>query len=449
LSRADTSVVLLALVVLGTAGAWAEDPAAPAGAPAQTGLHVAVSLEPTGAVHVGELVRVFLDVGTETRFSIAPRFSELRLPDAIALVPDPLPAKLSRVIDGRPVQFIRHVVVVFPLRPGRLEIPPLEVIAGGEVDGRPTGPVSLATTALAIDVEAVPGAGTGVVLPATPRLTVEESFDPQPGQLRMGDAVTRTVRLEAERSLGLMLPDLAFAGPDGVAVYPDPPRIEDDANRGRYRGRRVESVTYVFERPGRKQLPELRVPWWNSEAERLEEAVLPARQVTVIPSLAQVVELGVELARTQGPFWIAAALLLWTVRTPSQRVLAAARRIAHEAQRRSQEGEAHAFRAFRRACRRGDADAMVSCFWRWRDRIDRTAPPRFEVLRDAAGHENAILDRFARARYGRDAKATPTPRQVERAVRKLRRRLLAGRPSMPRIPRLNPGGSTALPARRE
>jgi hypothetical protein len=441
-----TSVVLLALVVLGTAGAWAEAPAAPAEAPAETGLHVAVSREPTGAVHQGELVRVFLDVGTETRFTIAPRFPELRLPDAIALVPDPLPAKLSRVIDGRPVQFIRNVVVVFPLRPGRREIPPLEIIAGGEVDGRPTGPVSLSTAALTVDVEAVPGAGAGVVLPATPRLTVEESFDPQPGQLRMGDAVTRTVTLEAERSLGLMLPDLAFAGPDGVAVYPDPPRIEDDANRGRYLGRRVESVTYVFERPGRKQLPELRIAWWNSEAERLEEAVLPARQVTVIPSLAQVVELGVELARTQGPFWIAAALLLWTVRTPAQRVLAAARRTVHEARRRSLEGEAHAFRAFRRACRRGDDDVMVRCFWRWRSRIDLTAPPAFETLRRTPGHENGILDRFARARYGPDPEATPTPREVGRAVRKLRRRLLAQRSSAPRMSGLNPGGSAASSA---
>jgi hypothetical protein len=142
-----------------------------------------------------------------------------------------------------------------------------------------------------------------------------------------------------------------------------------------------------------------------------------------VASPAQLAELAWEQVRARGPFWIAVVLFLWAIRKPVCRGLRWAWRAALDARRRRLEGEAHAFRVFRRACRRGDLDGMASTFWRWRDRIGHVPPEGLRAARDALGEQRAILGRFERARYGRDAAGMPAPREVGSAVGKLRRAL--------------------------
>ena len=54
---------------------------------------------------------------------------------------------------------------------------------------------------------------------------------------------------------GMAMLDLAFAAPPGVRVYVDPPQTDDHVERGDLTGRRIDRVTYVFERGGSFPMP--------------------------------------------------------------------------------------------------------------------------------------------------------------------------------------------------
>ena len=63
---------------------------------------------------------------------------------------------------------------------------------------------------------------------------------------------------------------------DGMAAYPKPPVVQDHSERGTFTGTRIDSVTYVCERPGTVTVPALEFPWWNVRTQTMEMVTLPA-----------------------------------------------------------------------------------------------------------------------------------------------------------------------------
>lgn len=70
------------------------------------------------------------------------------------------------------------------------------------------------------------GARDASLLITSPRLEVAETWSPEGTQVRVGDAVTRTVNLHATEVLGMGFPPLAFETPPGIAAYPRPPDLD-------------------------------------------------------------------------------------------------------------------------------------------------------------------------------------------------------------------------------
>ena len=48
-------------------------------------------------------------------------------------------------------------------------------------------------------------------------------------------------------------------------MYPQPPVVQDHVERGAFTGERIQTVTYMCERPGAVTLPALSLPWWDVE----------------------------------------------------------------------------------------------------------------------------------------------------------------------------------------
>ena len=111
---------------------------------------------------------------------------------------------------------------------------------------------------------------------ATPKLTVNERFDRKPETLKVGEAFTRTITMTVKDSIAMLLPPLPFEAVEGLGVYPAQPQVTDKAERGQYTGTRVESVTYVMEKPGDYHLPQITIHWWDTSRGELKQEVLPA-----------------------------------------------------------------------------------------------------------------------------------------------------------------------------
>lgn len=181
---------------------------------------------------------------------------------------------------------------VFPQRSGTLEIAPLTLT--GTLKSRtsrfglnPFGPQGGRTVRVrseAREVEVLPRPGDWPAgepwLPAS-ELRLEESWSPDPPRFRVGEPVTRNIRIEARGLASSQLPDLAVAWPDAVRVYPDAPGGGDVRGRDGITGTRTLSSAVIPVRGGNLHFPEIRVAWWNTRTQRREVAILPARTYPV------------------------------------------------------------------------------------------------------------------------------------------------------------------------
>src|SRR5690606_16105695 len=79
---------------------------------------------------------------------------------------------------------------------------------------------------------------------------------------------------------------LAENYPDAFKVYPDQPALHDARSRDGITGTREEKAALIPQQAGTFVLPEISIPWWNTQTNRLEHARLPARTVDVKPAAA-------------------------------------------------------------------------------------------------------------------------------------------------------------------
>ncbi|HUD42086.1 MAG TPA: BatD family protein [Dokdonella sp.] len=184
----------------------------------------------------------------------------------------------------------RHYALI-PEASGTLRIAAL-VFRGSALDPRdPTGffnrgrAVSASSDAVEFNVRPRPdGWGTDPWLPAVD-LTLADETD-LPAEVRVGDPVTRTVRMKAQGLGYEQLPELDFPPLAGAEIYPDKSQVVTRDDGTWLFGERVRKFAVVPTQPGRLELPEIRLRWWNTATGEEAIAVLPARVVQVLPAAA-------------------------------------------------------------------------------------------------------------------------------------------------------------------
>ena len=180
---------------------------------------------------------------------------------------------------------------VYPQKSGALRIPAVgftarEVQPGRSLLGARLGRrLRVASEPLEIMVKSVPASFPGEVWLPARALTLEENWSIDPASLNVGDSTTRTLTLTARGLQGSQLPPLSSVQgavniPE-LRFYPDQESIDQSELAEGLQGRRVQSEALVARSGGTWTLPEIRVPWWNIETDRLEFATLPARTVVV------------------------------------------------------------------------------------------------------------------------------------------------------------------------
>ena len=180
---------------------------------------------------------------------------------------------------------------VYPQKSGKLTIPAIgfsarEVQPGRSLLGARLGRrLRLTSEPIEMSVKSVPAAFPGEVWLPARDLTLDENWSIDPEALAVGDSTTRTLTLVGRGLQGSQLPPLssvqgALNIPE-LRFYPDQEAIDQSELENGLQGRRVQSEALVARSGGAWALPEIRIPWWNTDTDRLEFAVIPARQVAV------------------------------------------------------------------------------------------------------------------------------------------------------------------------
>ena len=202
----------------------------------------------------------------------------------------------QRKIDGR--QWLIHEVryAIFPEQSGNLEVP-AQTFTARESSARRSlfdtsngKPLRMESKPLTIKVLPRPeNYPAGDWLPAQ-RVTLEESWSVPPEQLKAGESATRTVRISGEGLQGAQLPPIMFPSVNGLKYYPDQPIISDTEVGTGLLGSRQDSAALVPTRAGSWKIAEISIPWWDTQAQEVRYATLPARQIVV--AAASVEEFG-------------------------------------------------------------------------------------------------------------------------------------------------------------
>ena len=294
-------------------------------------------------------------------------------------------------------------------------------------------------------------------------LTLTEEWPDTPPRIVAGDPVVWTVRLRAAGLGGEQLPRVDTSGVTGARVYPDQPSVATRTDANAVHGERVQPLALVAGAAGELRLPELRVQWWDVEADAPRVALIPARTVVVEPAPSQVATSQVAASQARGSepapardpaagragAWqgISAALAAaWVV---TLALLARARR----RQRRdgpsgepSTSGDPHGTAAARRrvvaACRRSDPRAAREALLSWA-RIAWPESPPLDLMDLAPRVDDPLLTEailaLDRALWSsRNASWTGTA-LADRLPRRLGPRTVPGRTARTRgLPSLHP-----------
>jgi hypothetical protein len=194
--------------------------------------------------------------------------------------------------DGRRYRVIERRYAIFAQRSGSLTIPALGF--QGRIADNNRGSlfsrgrrIKRDSDSITLDVRPRPAAAVGSYWLPSVALSLHDAWSQQPPQFRVGEPITRTLRIEAQGLSQSQLPELAWPTLDWARLYPDQPVTENSIDGQWLVGRREQRIALVPTQAGRFTFPEIRLDWWDTQQDKARTAVLPAMDLEVLPALAQ------------------------------------------------------------------------------------------------------------------------------------------------------------------
>lgn len=145
-------------------------------------------------------------------------------------------------------------------------------------------PVFLKSAPIEIDVRPIPLENNGNWwLPAQDVLLVDKWENENP-QIKVGEALHRTIYLKADGVLDNQLPSINFPETKGLKQYPEKPAMEMKAENGHVTSVMKISNVYIPNATGDIEIPAIEIPWFNVNTKQMETAKLKGRKISVIPN---------------------------------------------------------------------------------------------------------------------------------------------------------------------
>jgi len=323
-----------------------------------------------------ELVVRFLSDGFA--FSGTPLFPDIQIEGAI-VVPPRSGMNITERRSGQTWIGVERRYSVYPTRTGELIVPSITIGASvrnsaGVADVADRSESLVRQVVIPSELAGNPGA----VL--TPKLSLSQTFEPDANELKVGDAIRRTVTVTAEDTAAMLLPAVVPVKLEGFEAYPDQPVLNDREYRGSLTATRTDSVTYIAQKRGQYELPPISVFWWDPEQDQVREAAVPALSLTVLANPRWAVDPNEPMqAETEtttpgggAKYFIAAAVIItclflvgwWLSRLYGHRL----RRILGDYRVQRAESEKVYFRRFQQACHTNDPQAALRTLLAWLDR---------------------------------------------------------------------------------
>jgi len=113
-------------------------------------------------------------------------------------------------------------------------------------------------------------------------LSIRETWDPDTTSIRAGASLRRSIEIVATGNTGSSIPppDSSFES-QLIRRYPEAPVLEDDTRGESVTGKRLQNEGLVPAWGGTVEIPGVEISWWDTDARRVRETRLPARQLNI------------------------------------------------------------------------------------------------------------------------------------------------------------------------
>lgn len=236
--------------------------------------------------YVGQRVVLAVELLAPGYFADAPAFDLPDPPGLLLVPPSGSPVVSSETVGGAAFTVQRHELSVFARRGGEQTIPPFNVrfhFKRNPLD-KDSVPASVVTEPVHFTAKVPPGAEKLGSLISARRFTAVESWKPEPGRAKAGDAFTRTISYSAPDVPAMAFPPFPAGMIEGLGIYPRPPEVLDVSDRGSLTGKRRDIISYVCQRAGHFVIPAERLTWFDLDTRALQTIEFPARTIDAAPA---------------------------------------------------------------------------------------------------------------------------------------------------------------------
>ncbi|ERS12601.1 hypothetical protein Q673_03025 [Marinobacter sp. EN3] len=190
--------------------------------------------------------------------------------------------EFTRYRDGIRYRVVERRYAIFPQTPGTLTLEPIRFEGQARDASGQLRFLRDRQQLYDVPVKPVP-AGYPDNQPWLPArsLTLSDEGLPSTQELAVGSNLSRKVTLQAQGLPAEALPPISRELPDAIRSYPEQPLRNTETTPEGLRATLQQVTALVPVQAGETTLPALRVPWWNTETDQLEEAVLPERRFRI------------------------------------------------------------------------------------------------------------------------------------------------------------------------
>lgn len=237
----------------------------------------------TPTYSINQQVILYIEVVTPRWFTGGTRIAPIEIPNVVAKQRNQLATNFTERRNGVTWTHQRWEVTLYPQSEGTFVIPPtaVKVQVSREGVGNVSGVLytdpqrfSAITPSglLSDDIEWVAGRN----------FTLEQEWESSNEDLKVGDAITRTVIIKGADTLAMLIPELIeLNSNDGYQTYAQPNQLSDTQTRGDYLSERKESVVYVLQNGGEVTFPPITLTWWDNETQQLKSSKLEGNTFSV------------------------------------------------------------------------------------------------------------------------------------------------------------------------
>lgn len=219
-------------------------------------------------------------------------------------IPEISAEKIDRDISSRKLykkhyyDVIERKYSLFPQSSGEIEIPGM--ILKGELVGdsirKPSfdtifhtrfaenRPIRRETKPITLNVKPRPNSYTGQRWLPAKDLSLFEQLSPKNlDNIKAGDAIKRTIVINAKGLLSEQLPDITMDNIDGIKQYPGQSFAQDLEGENRSGKQSVKQQEFVIipTSSGTYTLPAVEITWWNLKTGKEEKSTIPAKTIHV------------------------------------------------------------------------------------------------------------------------------------------------------------------------